>query len=359
MNDFYFMNIAYRQALKGKTTVSPNPMVGAVIVKNGKVVSQGFHHHRGGPHAEIVAMKKVKGRLDGATLYVTLEPCFHFGLTPPCVDAILASGIKEVVVGMIDPNPLTAGKSIAKLRKAGIKVRVGVLQEQLTVLNQSFIKYITKKMPFVVAKTAQTLDGKIATAVGQSKWITSETSRKFAHDYRNEFDAILVGINTVLKDDPALNAPSKALKKVVVDSVLRMPLKAKLFKNTLPQNCFIATTKKAGKAKIAALEKRGVEVVICPDKNSQVDLGWLMRELARRKIAKVLIEGGAKVIGSALKAKLVDKMIFFVAPKIVGDQNAQSSVEGLNVLKISKAVGLKNLEFRKIGEDILFEADVQ
>ncbi len=359
MTDLDFMKMAYRQALKGQMTASPNPMVGALIVKNGKILSQGFHHHRGGPHAEIVAMQKVKGPLDGAKLYVTLEPCFHFGLTPPCVDAILACGIKEVVVGMIDPNPLTAGKSIAKLRKAGIKVRVGVLQEELAVLNQSFIKYITKKMPFVVAKTAQTLDGKIATAVGQSKWITSEASRKLAHDYRNQFDAILVGINTVLKDNPALNAPSKALKKIIVDSSLKIPLDAKIFKNTIPQNCFMATTKKADKKKIALLEKRGVQVVICPDKNSQVDLGWLMRELARRKIAKILIEGGAKIIGSALKAKLVDKMIFFVAPKIIGDQNAQSSIEGLDILTLSKAVGLKNLECRKIGEDLFFEADIK
>ncbi len=359
MTDLDFMKIAYRLAAKGKRTTSPNPMVGAVIVKNGKVLSEGFHHHRGGPHAEIVAMKKNKGSLVGTKLYVTLEPCFHFGRTPPCVDAIIAAGIKEVVVGMIDPNPLTAGKSISKLRKAGIKVKVGVLQKQLGVLNQAFVKYITKRMPFVVAKTAQTLDGKIATRAGESKWITSEESRKFAHDYRNEFDAILVGINTVLKDDPALNASSKALKKILVDSALRIPLTAKLFKNTLAQNCFIATTKKADKKKIAMLEKRGVQLIVCPEKNNKVDLAWLMRELAQREIAKILIEGGAKIIGSAIKDKLVDKMIFFVAPKIVGDQDAQSSIEGLNISTLSKAVGLKNLQFKNIGEDIFFEADIK
>ncbi len=359
MTDFDFMNIAYRLALKGRTTVSPNPMVGAVIVKNGKVLAQGFHHHRGGPHAEIVAMKKIKGSLAGTKLYVTLEPCFHFGRTPPCVDAIIDAGIKEVIVGMVDPNPLTAGKSITKLRKAGVKVTVGVLQDKLAILNQAFVKYITKKMPFIVTKTAQTLDGKIATAAGQSKWITSDAARKFAHDYRNEFDAILVGINTVLKDNPALNAPSKALKKIVVDSTLKTPSTAKFFKDALPQNCFIATIKKANKKKITALEKRAVVVIICPSKNGRVDLKWLMKELARREIAKILIEGGAKIIGSALKEKLVDKMIFFVAPKVIGDQSAQSSVEGLNILTLSKAVGLKNLEYRKIGEDLFFEADIQ
>lgn len=244
MNDLDFMKIAYQLALKGRLTTSPNPMVGAVIVKNGKIITQGFHHHRGGPHAEIIALEKTKQNLKGAKLYVTLEPCFHFGRTPPCVNAILQSGIKEVIIGMIDPNPMTKGKSIAKLRKAGVKVKVGVLQDTLFQMNESFVKYIKYKMPFIVAKTAQTLDGKIATRTGESQWITSAASRTYAHDLRNEFDAILVGINTVLKDNPGLNATRKSLKKIVVDSSLRIPLSAKLFKKTKAQDCLMATTQK-------------------------------------------------------------------------------------------------------------------
>lgn len=359
MNDFDYMKMAKKIALKGKTTTSPNPMVGAVIVKNGKVIAHGFHHHRGGPHAEVVALKKVKRNLRGAKLYVTLEPCFHYGRTPPCVDAILESGIKDIVVGMTDPNPLTNGKSIAKLRKAGVKVKVGVLQDELVKINESFVKYIFTKMPFIVAKTAQTLDGKIATRAGESKWITSSAARKYAHDLRNEFDAILVGINTILKDNPSLNAPLKSLKKIVLDSSLRISLNAKIFTNTKLQDCFIATTKKANAKKISVFEKHGVNVLVCPNKNGQVDIKWLMKELARREIARILIEGGGQVIGSALKERLVDKMLIFIAPKILGDQKARNSIDGVNALRLVQAVGLRDMNVRQIGEDFLLEGYIK
>jgi diaminohydroxyphosphoribosylaminopyrimidine deaminase/5-amino-6-(5-phosphoribosylamino)uracil reductase len=359
MNDLDFMKIAYRLALKGQSTTSPNPMVGAVIVKNGKVLAQGFHHHCGGPHAEISALKKVKQSLNGAKLYVTLEPCFHFGRTPPCVDAILQSGIREVIVGMTDPNPLTKGRSIAKLRRAGVNVKVGVLQNTLSQMNESFVKYIKYKMPFVVAKTAQTMDGKIATRTGESQWITSAASRAYAHDLRNEFDAILVGINTVLKDDPGLNATRKPLKTIVVDSSLRISLSAKLFKKTKAKDCLIATTKKASLKKRSLLEKRGVDIIICPQKNNRVDLKWLMKELARREIAKILIEGGGQVIGSALKERLVDKILVFIAPKIIGDQSAISSIDGLKTVQINRTVNLHKVTYRNIGEDLLLEAYIK
>lgn len=359
MNDLAYMTLAQQLALKGKATVSPNPMVGAVIVKNGKIIAQGFHHHRGGPHAEVVAMQKTKADLAGATMYVTLEPCFHYGRTPPCVDAVIKSRIRNVVIGMKDPNRLANGKSITKLRRAGIKVRSGLLEKELLQMNEAFVKYITKKMPFVVAKTAQTLDGKIATEKGESKWITSDITRKYSHDLRNEFDAIMVGINTVLKDDPRLNAPKKRLKKVILDSSLQIPLKAKLFKDAKPEDCFIATTKKADKKKLGQLEKRGVNVVVCPAKNKHVDLKWLMKELAKREITKVLIEGGGKVIGSALKDKLVDKMMLYIAPKIIGEQNAVSSIDGLKALRLKGAVGLRGIEVRSIGEDFLIEGYIK
>ncbi len=353
------MKMAYSLALKGKNTVSPNPMVGAVIVKSGKVIARGFHHHCGGPHAEIVALNNAKGNVKGAKLYVTLEPCFHFGRTPPCVDAIIASGIKEVIIGMPDPNIKTNGKSISKLKKAGIKVQVGVLQEQLMDMNEAFVKYITKKMPFVVAKTAQTLDGKIATRTGESKWITSLASREMAHTLRNEFDAIIVGINTVLKDNPGLNAPGKNLKKIILDSSLRISLQAKLFENVLLEHCWIATTKKANKKKILSFQKAGVNVLICPAKESRVDLKWLMAELAKKEITKVLIEGGAHVIGSALKEKLVDRMLIFISPQIMGDRQAQSSIDGLKVVHLKEAIHLQSLAHRKIGQDFFIEAAIK
>ncbi len=352
------MKMAQRLALKGKCTVSPNPMVGAVIVKNGKVMARGFHHHPGGPHAEIVALQKAKTDLAGSKLYITLEPCFHFGRTPPCVDEILKSGIKEVIIGMTDPNPLTNGKSISKLRQAGLKVKVNILQDELEKMNEAFVKSIKYKMPFVVAKVAQTLDGKIATSSGESKWITSVASREYSHNLRNEFDGILVGINTVLKDDPGLNAPSKRLKKIIVDSTLQIFLQAKLFKKTKAEDCFVATTRKADKKKVAALEKRGVNVLIGPDKD-QVDLKWLMRDLARREMAKVLIEGGGKIIGSALREKLVDKMIFFIAPKILGSQNSLSSIDGLPAIHLKEAINLHAIASRKIGDDFILEGYIK
>lgn len=349
------MSQAMRLALKGRMTVSPNPMVGCVIVNNGKVIGKGYHHHPGGPHAEIAALGNVQGTLCGATMYVTLEPCFHFGRTPPCVDAILKSGIKSVVIGVKDPNPKTNGKSIAKLRKAGVKVRVGYWQKDLTGMNESFNKFIRQGTPFIVTKTAQTIDGKIATATSESKWITSSAARLYARGMRDEFDAILTGINTVLKDDPGLNAPAKAIKKIIVDSTLKIPLEARIFKKGKPEDCILATTRKASQVKADLLAKKGVIVIFCPSEGGKVDLVWLMRELARRGIAKILVEGGARMIGALLKKKLVDKMLIYMAPKLIGDAKAVSSIDGLNIRAIAKTLKLKQVSCRPIGGDFLFE----
>lgn len=362
MNDQKYMAMAMDLALKAKNTASPNPMVGAVIVKNGRVIAQGFHHHAGGPHAEVIAFQKASSsQLKGATLYVTLEPCAHFGRTPPCVDAVIKAGIKKIVVGMKDPNPKTNGHSILKLRKAGINVSVGILEEELRKMNASFVKYVTKQIPFVVAKTAQTLDGRIATRTSHSKWITSQASRKLGHELRNEFDAIMVGIQTVLKDDPGLNAAleSKRLKKVIVDSCLRIPLNAKLFRKTRPEDCIVTATKRANKTKLKQLQKRGVQIIFCPLKNGRVDLKFLLKELAKREIAKVLIEGGGTLIGSALKEKVVDKVLIFVAPQILGDEKGLPSVRGLAPRHIDQSVKLREVSFQKIGEDFLIEGKVE
>lgn len=357
MSDIQYMERAFKLALRAKGKTSPNPMVGCVIVKNNRIIAEGYHHRCGADHAEIVALKKAGSRAKGATLYVTLEPCSHYGRTPPCVDKIIASGIKEVVAGMIDPNPVNNGKSILKLRQNKIRVKTGFLEQKLRKANESFIKFIKYKMPFVVVKCAQTLDGKIATFSGQSKWITSPKTRDFTHRLRGDFDAILVGANTALKDNPGLNARSttKRLKKIVVDSKLQIPLGAKLFSNTGPGDVVIATTRKAPQQKQEILKAKGVSVLVCPQSKEGVNLKWLFRELARREISSLLIEGGSKIVGSALKANLVDKFLMFIAPKIMGDERAVSSVRGFKVANVNQVLRLKNVAVKKIGEDILVE----
>lgn len=359
IKDLDYMKMAYELAKKGMGRTSPNPMVGAVIVKGRRMVGAGWHQRRGGEHAEITALKKAGAQARGAKLYVTLEPCGHFGRTPPCVDRIIAAGISKVYVGMIDPNPLMEGKSIQRLRKAGITVEVGLLKEQLTKLNEVFVKYITSGRPFTVAKSAQTLDGKIATVTGESKWITSEKSRKFSHELRNYFDAIMVGINTVLKDDPMLNPARKSqkIKKIILDSTLRTPLNARLFQGTEKSSVLIATTAKASRRKIDLLSNKAT-VLVCPSKGGHVDLQWLWKDLGQREISSLLIEGGARVIGRALKRNLVDKLFIFIAPKIVGDQEALSSIDGLQTTDINQLVRLNNLTVYKIDQDIFIQGYV-
>jgi len=355
--DFQFMYSALELALKAKGKTSPNPLVGAVVVRNNKIVGQGYHHCCGAAHAEVLALKQAAGKARGATLYVTLEPCGHFGRTPPCVDSIIESGIREVVIGTKDPNPVNNGKSILKLKRAGIKVKVGCLSEDLRKINEPFFKHILKKIPFVVVKCAQTLDGKIASSKGHSKWITSKETRDFSHKLRNDFDAILVGINTVLKDDPYLNpqSQSKRFKKIIVDSTLKIPLKGNLYKNTKSTDIIFATTKKASKQKISRLVKKGICVLVCPLKDGQVDLKVLFKKLAQQEILSLLVEGGAKIIGSVLTQKLADKMWIFIAPKIIGDQSALSAVDGLGIQNVNKAVSLKRIQIYPLAKDFLIE----
>ena len=355
MMDIDYMNKALSLALKAKGNTSPNPMVGSVIVKGNRIIGEGWHRRCGGAHAEISALKNTRGSILGTRMYVTLEPCYHYGCTPPCVDYIIDSGIKEVIIGMKDPNPLTNGKSIAKLRRAGITTRVGFLKNELGIMNEAFIKYTRKKMPFVVTKTAQSLDGKIATANGHSKWITSQAARKFSRNIRDEFDAILVGINTVLKDDPKLNGSKskRRLKKIILDPSLKIPLKARLFSGVRPFDCIVATTQRAFERKKKALINKGINVIVCPLHAGQIDLKWLFKELAKDSIMSILVEGGAHVIGSVLRHKLVDKMYIYIAPKIFGDQNALSSVVGFRMGTVNQSVKLKKMSFKTIGDDIL------
>ena len=355
--DKEFIQRTFELALRGKGQTSPNPMVGAVIVHKDKIIAQGWHQRYGEDHAEIAAFKnlpKLKQQLlSKSRLYINLEPCFHFGRTPPCVDEIIRRGIKEVVIAMKDPNPLTHGKSIAKLRQHGVKVRVGILQKEAQRLNEVFVKYQRTGLSFVTAKCAQTLDGKIAMSTGESKWITSDGTRTLARKMRDEFDAIMVGRNTVMTDHPQLNGVNKKIKKVILDSRLQISPQARLFKGVDPRNCFLVTTAKASVKKIHSFKSRNINVIVAPQIQGRIDWKWLLKELAKYQIMSILIEGGATVIGSALKHNIVDKMLIYIAPKIVGDQAALSSVVGLKTKNINHALKLTEMTCQRIGQDFL------
>ncbi|MBF0593523.1 MAG: bifunctional diaminohydroxyphosphoribosylaminopyrimidine deaminase/5-amino-6-(5-phosphoribosylamino)uracil reductase RibD [Candidatus Omnitrophica bacterium] len=357
-DDILYMRRALQLAGKGRGLVSPNPMVGCVIVKAGNVIAEGWHKACGQDHAEVDALKQAGAKASGATVYITLEPCAHWGRTPPCVDALIEAGVRRVVIAMTDPNPLTNGKSVEKLNEAGIKTTVGVCQDDARAMNAAFIKHMTLKMPFVVAKTAQTLDGKIGGRTGDSRWITSVEARAFARNRRNEFDAILVGKNTVLADDPGLDAPGKDIKKIVLDSRLVISERAKLFGGTESGQVILATTVKAPQAKIRRLLKRGVSVIVCPEKDGRIDLKALFKELAKKEISSILIEGGAAVIGSALKAGLVDELNVYIAPKILGDEKARSSVVGLDILKVTQAKVFRVSAVERLGMDLFLTLKV-
>ncbi|MDI6758619.1 MAG: bifunctional diaminohydroxyphosphoribosylaminopyrimidine deaminase/5-amino-6-(5-phosphoribosylamino)uracil reductase RibD [Candidatus Omnitrophota bacterium] len=356
----YFMNLAMNLALKGKGKTSPNPMVGALVVKNNRILGKGFHEKAGLAHAEIIALDEAKEKSEGSTLYVTLEPCVHFGRTPPCVERIIKSKVKEVVVGMLDPNPLNNGKGINLLRQNGIKVEAGFLENELKKLNEVFIKYITKKLPFVTIKVAQSLDGRIATREGDSKWITSDKSRIFSHRRRAGYDAIMVGANTVLRDNPMLNAwfSKKQPKKIIVDSELSISENANIFSSQVP--VIIVTlpvepgqeteNRKALSQKAVILEVKG--------KAGQINLKEMMRKLAKIEIANIIVEGGGMLVGSLFDEGLVDKILFFISPKIIGGKNAISSVMGKGRARIDNVIKVKDMELKHFGEDILIEGNI-
>ncbi|MFB0528172.1 MAG: bifunctional diaminohydroxyphosphoribosylaminopyrimidine deaminase/5-amino-6-(5-phosphoribosylamino)uracil reductase RibD [bacterium] len=361
-SELQFMHKAIALARKGSFRVSPNPKVGCVLVKKGKIISQGSHQHFGGRHAEINALREAGVRAKGSTMYINLEPCRHYGKTPPCTEAIIEAGVKKVVVGMVDPNPLVNGKGLRKLKAKGIKIKLGLLREECVKLNEPYIKYITRGLPFVILKSAMSLDGKIATPSGDSKWITSEASRKYAKALRSQVDAILVGIDTVLKDNPGLlsSHSKKRPIRVVLDSHLRIPLDARVLDSRAPT--IVVTQKGVDKKRMENLEARGVEVLRIPRwrKHPQrgLDLKFLMKKVAKRGVISILIEGGGKINASALEMGLVDKVLFFIAPKIVGGEDAITPVEGKGINRIGEAVKLKDTKIKKFGDDILFEGYV-
>ena len=358
--DNNYMQRALDLATRGCGKVSPNPMVGAVIVKNGNILAEGWHSQFGKDHAEIVALKKLKGKADGSTMYVNLEPCNHYGKTPPCVDAIINSKIKEVVIAMKDPNPRTNGKSIRKLRRAGVTVKTGVLKEKAELLNEAFIKFIKTGMPFVTIKSAQTLDGKISLTSGESKWITSDRTRKLSRSRRDNYDAIMVGSNTVLKDDPRLDGAkqSSSLKKVVIDSQLRVPLNAKLF-NNLRHKTFLFTTRLASDKKINKYIKEGINVFVCPcEIDKKVNLEWMFKELTRLGIINVLVEGGAHLSGAILRQGLADKLQTYIAPKIFGNKEDLNVFVGIGTKSIDQNIKLSFSSVEQYYEEVIITAYV-
>lgn len=350
-----YLRMACRLAHIAAGRTSPNPIVGAVLVRGGKIVGTGYHRKAGGDHAEIVALKNAGARAKGATLYITLEPCSHYGRTPPCADALIRAGIKAVVAGMSDPNPRVAGRGFTKLRRAGITVRVGLCEAECRKLLEAFSKFITRRVPFVTLKLAATLDGKIATASGDSHWISGDESRALVHRWRNEMDAVVVGAATVRADDPQLTcriAGGRNPYRVVLDSGLRIPLTAQLLRHKDSEKTIVATTAKASAAKIRALEAHGAEVWRLPARDKRVAWRPLLKRLAAQGIVSVLIEGGAAVAASALKNNIVDKVEFFYAPKIIGG-DARVMIDGLAIGKMARAIQLKNLTVRKLGSDVL------
>jgi len=352
-----WMRRALRLAQKGRGRTSPNPMVGAVLVKEGRVVGEGYHSKAGEAHAEIVALQEAGDRARGATLYLNLEPCAHFGKTPPCAPQVIEAGVKRVVLGMEDPNPLVKGKGIERMRKAGLEIEIGILEEECRRLNEAFCKYIVRKEPFVMLKVAATLDGKIATRHGDSKWISGEASRRFVHRLRDQVDGVLVGIGTVLKDDPQLTVRIKGGRdpyRIVLDSQLRIPEEAKVI-GVSPSKAIIATSALAPKDKIEKLEKRGVRILILDSHEGKINLKSCLSKLGEIEMTSLLVEGGSQVNGSFLDEGLIDKLLFFLSPKLLGDHQALGIFAGRGVTRLEEAVAIKKIKTRRIGEDILLE----
>lgn len=353
---------AIRLAEKGKGWVNPNPLVGAMLIKNSAVIGEGFHAFFGGPHAEVNAVHNSTETVKDSTLIVTFEPCIHQGKTPPCAPFIVENGIAEVIVGVKDPNPVVNGKGIDYLTSHGVKVHTGVLEDEIRHQNEIFLKFITSHLPFCILKTAMTMDGKTATITGESKWISGERSRQLVHELRHQVSAVMVGINTVRKDDPLLNVRREGKKnkdplKIVVDTYGKIPLNANILTHE-PQLTIVATTSAAPKDKLKELERLGAQVIVCPGKNKVVDLVFLMETLGKMEVDSILIEGGSTLAFSALKEGIVDKFIGFISPKIVGGTNAPTAVGGEGIGTLSEAMIVDRMKIKKLGDDFYFEGYV-
>ncbi|MBS7007650.1 MAG: bifunctional diaminohydroxyphosphoribosylaminopyrimidine deaminase/5-amino-6-(5-phosphoribosylamino)uracil reductase RibD [Anaerostipes sp.] len=354
------MKRAIELAEKGIGYTNPNPAVGAVIVKDGRVIGEGYHETYGGPHAERNALKNCTEDPKGAELYVTLEPCCHYGKTPPCTEALIESGIRRVYVGNLDPNPKVSGRGVQILREHGIQTETGIMEEECRKLNDIFFHYISHDTPYVALKYAMTLDGKTAVKTGESKWITGEEAREHVHYLRHRYAAILVGIKTVLCDDPMLNARVKGGNnpiRIICDSRLKIPLSSKIVQSAKVIPVIVAACERTEKAE--KLERLGCRVLICPEQNGHVDLLELFRILRKEKIDSVLVEGGADINESVIRTGAARKVYAYIAPKLFGGRQARSPVEGEGIDKISQAVLLNGPKVTRLGGDLLLEYEVR
>ena len=356
-NDAYWMKKALRIAEKGRGRTSPNPMVGALLLKGGKIVGKGYHAKAGMDHAEVVALRNAGEEAIGATLYLNLEPCTHYGKTPPCLPAVIEARVKRVVVGMEDPNPLVKGRGLEGLKKAGIKVEVGILEKECRRLNEDFCKYIKRKEPFVILKVAATLDGKIATREGDSKWVSGEMSRGLVHRLRDQVDGVVIGIGTVLRDDPLLTARIKNGRdpyRIVLDSQLRIPEEAKVI-GEFPWKTIIATTELGSKDKMARLKDRGVRVLVLDSQQGRVHLKPFLSQLGEMGMMSLMVEGGSQVNSSFLEEGLIDKVLLFFSPRLLGDKEALGIFGGARKVNLKETIPLDELRVKRVGEDILVE----
>jgi diaminohydroxyphosphoribosylaminopyrimidine deaminase/5-amino-6-(5-phosphoribosylamino)uracil reductase len=367
--DLAMMRLCLRLARRGCGATSPNPMVGTVLVKKGKIIGRGWHRVAGGPHAEIEALRDAARRGHdprGATLYVTLEPCSTHGRTPPCAKAIIAAGIKRVVAAATDPNPEHCGRGFTQLRKHGLQVTIGIEAAPATALNEAFNHWIVHRTPWVSVKAAMTLDGKIATASGDSKWITGEKARAFGLRMRCEMDAVLVGVNTVLADDPALTARVSGgaqsrvphpKKRIILDARARTPVSAKVVTDQYKEFTTVVVSRSAPKSRVAALARRA-RVLQAPERRGKIDLRWLLRKLGAENVTSLLVEGGGEVNASFLLGGLAHRVAFFYAPKVLAGRDARRSVAGDGILEASAMPRLDDLVWRKLGPDLLLTARV-
>ncbi len=355
--DLDLMEMAYGLAEKARGRTSPNPCVGAVITAAGAVVGWGFHEEAGRPHAEIIAMDRAGRKAKGGTIYLTLEPCVHWGRTPPCVDRLLGAGLSRAVISAIDPNPLVNGSGLAALRKAGFEISTGLLEERNRRLNETYIKYITRKVPFVTLKAAVSMDGRIAARSGDSRWISSADARDYVHLLRGEHDAILVGSGTVLSDDPRLTVrhpqwKGKRIVRIVLDPGLRTPPGARLLS---APGVLLFTDRGASPGRAASLEAKGAEIVRVPGGAKALDLAAVLKELGKREIASVLVEGGSRVHTSFIESGLADKLILALSPKLIGGREAVSFFEGPGARTMAAALGLRDVRCFPVGDDRMIE----
>lgn len=354
-----FMAQALSLAARGRGRTSPNPMVGALLTRQRTIIGEGYHAYAGGDHAEVVALKAAGGAARGAVCYVTLEPCAHYGKTPPCAEALVKAEVTRVVVATYDPNPLVAGEGVRRLRQAGISVDVGLLQEEAARLNEAYFTYMRTRKPFVLLKAALSLDGKLATRTGDSQWITGEVARRRVHEMRNVVDAVAVGIGTVLRDDTMLTTRLEGQEgrdplRVVVDSRARLPLTSRLLKSG-SRPPLVAVGPRVSAARLRRLKEAGADVTVLPQGDGGLSLRDLLRELGRREITSVMIEGGGRLATSALEGGIVDKLVLMLAPVLIGGEKAPMLLQGDGVEKVVEALPITQLTVERAGQDVVLE----